>query len=235
MVGHTFLFSPAVECIAELVRAGRVGRVHFATSSRFNLLRGDVNVIWDLAPHDISIVMHLLDEAPYRVQAVASSSLRDGVPDVALLTLSFPSGAIASVNLSWLVPRKVRETILIGDKGMVVFDDTQVEAQVKLYERGPAMPESQNYGEHQLTHRYGDIVAPRVAPSEPLRCELFHFLDAVRTGCRPRSDGWFASGVIRALEAADRSWRNGGIPFDSSEAVDLTGRVAPSSAGTVPA
>jgi predicted dehydrogenase len=214
MVGHTFLFSPRVEVLTSSVRQGRIGTVNYVTTSRLNLglYRSDTNVIWDLAPHDFSIVFHVLDEYPALVQTMAQSSDRTNVPDVAFINLSFPSGAIASVTVSWRAPRKVRNTVVVGDRGMIVYDDTQPDEPVKLYDRGVVRPESASFGENQLTYRYGDTVSPHVSAQEPLLLELRHFLECIEHDEESRSDGWFGLEVVRALEAADRSWRLDGAP-----------------------
>ena len=214
MVGHTFLFSPRVQRVAESIHSGKIGRVHYATSSRLNLglHRRDANVIWDLAPHDFSIAFHLLREFPVSAQTAARSLARDGLPDVAFVNLEFPSGALAAVAVSWVAPRKVRSTVVVGEKGMIVYDDTQPDEPVKIYDRGVETVESSNFGEHQLTYRFGDTLSPHVASHEPLSLEIEHFLSCAQAGTQCLSDGWFGLEVVRALDAADRSWRAGGQP-----------------------
>ncbi|MEA2685907.1 MAG: hypothetical protein QOE93_1102 [Actinomycetota bacterium] len=216
MVGHTFLFSPRVEALTQAVWAGRIGQVQYVNTARLNLglFRDDINVIWDLAPHDFSIVFHVLDELPVTVQTMARSSVRQGIPDVAFINLSFPSGAIASVAVSWRAPRKVRNTMVVGDQGMVVYDDTQPDEPVKIYDRGVVAQESSSFGEHQLTYRYGDTVSPHVSAQEPLLVQLRHFLASIDGGGACLSDGWFGLEVVRALEAAESSWRHGGHPVE---------------------
>ncbi len=213
MVGHTFLFSPRVEVLTDSVRNGRVGSVHYVTTSRLNLglYQEDINVIWDLAPHDFSILFHVLQEFPVSVQTMARSSRR-GVPDVAFMHLEFPSGVIASATVSWRAPRKVRNTVVVGDEGMIVYDDTQPDEPIKLYDRGVVGLESASFGEHQLTYRFGDTVSPHVSVVEPLAVQLHHFLSCVGSGDDCRSDGTFGLEVVRALESADRSWQQGGVP-----------------------
>ncbi|HEX2047693.1 MAG TPA: Gfo/Idh/MocA family oxidoreductase [Acidimicrobiales bacterium] len=214
MVGHTFLFSPRVDVLTGAVKSGRVGNVHYVTTSRLNLglYQDDINVIWDLAPHDFSIVFHVLQEFPVMVQTMARSSRRGGVPDVAFMHLAFPSGAIASTTVSWRAPRKVRNTVVVGDEGMIVYDDTQPDEPIKLYDRGVVGLESSSFGEHQLTYRFGDTVSPHVAAVEPLSVQLRHFLSCVEDGGDCISDGTFGLEVVKALECADRSWQLGGIP-----------------------
>lgn len=219
MVGHTFLFSPRVERIAEYLDKGEMGQVHYVLSSRLNLglHRSDANVIWDLAPHDFSIIFHLLKEMPVLAQTMAHSVVRPGIPDVAFINLTFPSAAIAQVTVSWLAPRKERQTVLVGQHNMTVYDDTNADEPIKVYDKGVVVPESPDFGENQLTYRYGNVVAPHVPAHEPLARELTHFLDCV-DGAHPcRSNGWFGVQVVRALEAADQSWRRGGVPVEIEE------------------
>jgi predicted dehydrogenase len=198
------------------LNSGRIGALHYVTTSRLNLglYRSDINVIWDLAPHDFSIVFHLLQEFPVQVQTSARSSVPAGTADVAFMNLVFPSGVIASVMVSWRAPRKVRNTMLVGDMGMVVYDDTNPDEPVKLYDRGVAATDSASFGENQLTYRYGDTVAPYVSPHEPLMLELAHFINCCTTGEPCRSDAWFGLEVVRALEAADASWRRGSVAVE---------------------
>jgi predicted dehydrogenase len=213
MVGHTFLFSPRVEVLAAAVKGGHVGNVHYVTTSRLNLglYQEDINVIWDLAPHDFSIVFHVLQEFPVVVQTMARSSRR-GVPDVAFMHLEFPSGVIASASVSWRAPRKVRNTVVVGDQGMIVYDDTQPDEPIKMYDRGVVGLESASFGEHQLTYRFGDTVSPHVSAVEPLSVQLRHFLTCIQNGENCTSGGGFGLQVVRALESADRSWQLGGVP-----------------------
>lgn len=216
MVGHTFLFSPRVRWIADRLAGGGIGRVHYLTSSRLNLgqHRSDANVIWDLAPHDFSIILHLLGELPLTVQTSARSVVRSRLPEVAFIDLTFPSGVIASVAVSWLAPRKVRNMVIVGDESMVVYDDTEPDEPVKVYDKGVQIEESADFGTHQLTYRYGDTVAPHIPVHEPLTEQLGHFVRCIASGERPLSDGWFGVNVVAALEAADRSWHDNGRPAE---------------------
>lgn len=212
MVGHTFLFSPRVARIEEYLRDGQLGDVHYVTSSRLNLglYRNDVNVIWDLAAHDFSILFHLLGEFPEAVQTAARSSVRADVPETAFVNLTFGSGVIASVAVSWRAPRKVRSTVIVGDDRMIAYDDTNNDEPVKIFDKGIIVPDSADFAENQLTYRYGDTLAPHIPASEPLTLQIAEFLDVIRTGVIARSDGAFGLRVVEALEAADRSWRQGG-------------------------
>ena len=228
MVGHTFLFSPRVERIAAHLATGETGRIHYVTSERLNLgrHRSDVDVIWDLAPHDFSIIFHLLGEFPVSVQTTGKSVWRAGFPDVAFLNLTFPSGTIASVSVSWLAPRKIRSTLLVGENQMIVYDDTNADEPIKIFDKGVVRTEAATFAANQLTYRYGDTVAPYVGVDEPLSQELAHFLGWCADARPPLSDGWFGLEVVRALEAADRSWQDGNVPVDVA-AIDLDGLSKP--------
>jgi predicted dehydrogenase len=211
MVGHTFLFSPRIDVIRRYIEEGTLGPIHYVTSSRFALgpYRSDVNVIWDLAPHDISILCSLLGEFPDVVRTSGRSITRPGSPDVAFLSLEFPSAVVAEVSVSWLAPRKVRNTIIVGDSRMLVYDDMDADEPIKLHDKRFVLPEGDSFGEHQLTYRTGDTVAPYVSASEPLANQLKHFAECI-AGASCRSDGWFGAGIVEVLEAADRSYHLGG-------------------------
>jgi predicted dehydrogenase len=216
MVGHTFLFSPRVDVLTSAVRNGQIGDVHYITTSRLNLglYQADINVIWDLAPHDFSILFHVLGEFPVAIQTMARSSRR-GVPDVAFMHLAFPSGTIASATVSWRAPRKVRNTVVVGDQGMIVYDDTQPDEPIKFCDRGVVGLESASFGENQLTYRFGDTISPHVSAVEPLAVQLRHFMSCIDDGTNCLSDGAFGLEVVRALECADRSWQLGGVPVST--------------------
>lgn len=213
MVGHTFLFSPRLELIHRYVADGTLGPIHYATMARFALgpYRSDVNVIWDLAPHDFSILCHLLGEFPTTVRTSGRSITRPGSPDVAFMTLQFPSDVVAEVSVSWLAPRKVRSTIIVGESRMLVYDDMDADEPIKVHDKRFVLPEGDGFGAHQLTYRTGDTIAPYVSAQEPLSNQLRHFTECI-DGAPCRSDGWFGVGIVEALEAADGSYRNGGSP-----------------------
>ena len=215
MVGHTFLFSPRLDVIRGYIEAGTLGPIHYVTMSRFALgpYRSDVNVIWDLAPHDVSILCYLLGEFPVTVRTSGRSITRPGSPDVAFMTMEFPSEVVAEISVSWLAPRKVRNTIIVGDTRMLVYDDMDADEPIKLHDKRFVLPEGDSFGAHQLTYRTGDTVAPYVSADEPLANQLQHFAECIR-GAACRSDGWFGAGVVEVLESADRSYRKGGAPVD---------------------
>jgi len=211
MVGHTFLYSPAVQLVADLVRRGELGELLYAQSSRVNLgiHRSDVSVIWDLGPHDLSILLDWVGEVPTRVSAFGRSSIDNSPTDVAFIDLSFPSGFVANLHLSWLAPRKVRRTTLVGRDKMLIYEDTNSEEPVKIYDMGLAVPDPTSFGENRLIYRTGDIRSPRVEMWEPLRAELADFLDRVSRADIPGPAEETAVDVVRTLEAAEVSLQAG--------------------------
>ena len=214
MVGHTFLFSPRLERIRSYIDDGTLGSVQYATLSRLALgpYRSDVNVIWDLAPHDFSILCYLLDEFPNVVQTSGRSITGRGSLDVAFMSLQFPSGVVAEVSVSWLAPRKVRNTIIVGESKMLVYDDMDADEPIKVHDKSFVLPEGDSFGAHQLTYRTGDTVAPYVSAQEPLARQLNHFIECIEGTTTCRSDGRFGSCIVEALEAADGSYLRGGLP-----------------------
>lgn len=209
MVGHTFEFSPPVVKTKELIDSGELGDVYYISSSRVNLglHQPDLSVIWDLAPHDFSILFNWLDEEPTRVSAFGRSCVGNSVPDVAFVNLSFGSGAVAQAQLSWLSPIKLRRTIVVGSKKMLMYDDTESVEKVKLFDHGVSIPSPNSFGEFQLSYRTGDIVSPHLDNAEPLNVEAKHFLECVASGKRPQTDGLSGLRVVRALERAEASLR----------------------------
>jgi len=216
MPGHTFIYSPAVNAIRDLIRNGIVGDVHFITSSRMNLGKyNDGGVVRDLAPHDLSILLYWLEQPIVEVAASGSSVLRQGVSETAFMTLTFASGQTANVQISWLAPRKVRQMIVVGSQRMVQYDDTASDEPVRIYDRGMDMlpPTPANFGEHQLIYRTGDVVIPRVEPQEPLRLELEDFAHSIRTGEEPRSNLALGIEIVAAVEFVQASMRGAGMPL----------------------
>ena len=209
MVGHTFVYHPAVVEVKRILAADGVGRVHYIDSQRVNLglHQFDVNVLWDLGPHDVSIMLYWLDEEPSWVQASGGCFVQRDIEDVVFLMLGFPSGAIAHAHLSWLAPSKLRTMTVIGSRKMVLYDDVQAVEKVKVYDQGV---DKLSGDELRRSYRAGDIHSPRVAVTEPLQLEMRHFIECVRDGTRPRSDGEAGLRVVRVLEAGMRSLRSGG-------------------------
>jgi predicted dehydrogenase len=213
MPGHTFVYSPPVNKIRQMIREDAIGEVYFVTSSRLNLGKYQPDgVVCDLAPHDLSILLYWLDQRVVEVSASARSVFKDGVPEVAFITFTFESGATANIQLSWLAPRKVREMVVVGSRRMVHYDDTGADESVRVYDRGMDFVTPENFGEHQLAYRSGDIVIPRIEAAEPLSLELEDFARAIRTGSRPRSHAELGLRVVAAVEAAEESLRRHGQP-----------------------
>jgi predicted dehydrogenase len=206
MPGHTFLYSPPVDAIRELIVSGELGEIYFISTSRVNLglHQADVSVAWDLGPHDFSILRYWLEESPLHVAAMTRSCIIPGTPDVAFINLQFPSGAIAHVELSWLAPSKLRRTTVVGSRKMVVYDDTSNEP-VRVFDSGVIPPNPESFGEYRLTYRTGDIVSPHIGAAEPLFLELQDFAEAIRTGDAPRSSAVLGLDVVRTIEAVDDS------------------------------
>lgn len=209
MVGHTFVYNPAVVVVKGILESGGIGDVHYLDSQRVNLglHQFDINVLWDLGPHDVSIALYWLDEEPEWVQCTGACFVQPNIEDVVFLMIGFPSGAIAHAHLSWLAPSKLRTTIVIGSKKMVVYDDNQAVEKVKVYDQGVDKLESD---ELRRSYRAGDIHSPRIPMTEALQVEMRHFIECVRDGKKPRSDGEAGLMVVRVLELAMRSLRSGG-------------------------
>ena len=213
MVGHTFVFSPPVRKVKELIDAGLVGPIYYVETTRVNLglFQKDVSVLWDLGPHDVSILIYWLGEVPIQVSARGRSYLGEALEDVAFLTLEFPSGILAQVQLSWLAPSKLRRTSIVGRQRMIVYDDLEPVEKVKIFDRGvDRQPAS--FGEFQLTYRSGDVLSPRLDTTEPLYIECAHFLECIRTGRTPDTSPRSGVDVVRVIQAAERSLRLGGAP-----------------------
>jgi predicted dehydrogenase len=210
-VGHTFLYSPPVNMIRSLVERGELGDVYFISTSRVNLglHQSDASVVWDLGPHDFSILRYWLGETPTHVSALSRSCIIPGTPDVAFISLEFGSGIVAQVELAWLAPSKLRRTTIVGSDKMVVYDDTSNEP-VRIFDSGVAVPDPESFGEYRLTYRTGDIVSPRVEATEPLLEEMRDFCTAIVSGAEPRSSGTIGLEVVRVIEAVDASLRLGG-------------------------
>lgn len=214
MVGHTFEYSPPVLKIRDLIQKGELGKVFFVSSMRVNLglHQKDVSVIWDLAPHDFSILFSWLDERPTMISATGKDYVQNGVCDVAFITVEFGSGVIAHLEVSWLAPSKLRRTTIVGSKKMAVYDDTEAYEKVKIFDRGVDLRPPETFGEFQLSYRTGDILSPRLEQHEPLAVETAEFLRAIDQGVRPRTDGRSGLRVVEALAAAQHSMEEGGIP-----------------------
>lgn len=207
MVGHTFLYSPPVLKIKQILNSKELGDIRFITSTRVNLglHQKDVSVIWDLAPHDFSMLFYWLDEEPNFVEAFGHDYVLKGIPDVAFVNLGFPSGATANVQVAWLAPSKLRKTVIVGSRKMLIYDDTEPYEKIKIFDKGVDILEPETFGEYQLSYRTGDIVSPQIDSFEPLHSEMEEFLRCVETGATPRTSGRSGMGVVKALETADLS------------------------------
>ena len=206
MPGHTFLYSPPVVLIKDLIDRGDLGEIYFVSSSRVNLglHQADVSVVWDLGPHDVSILRYWFGESPSTVSAMSRSCVIPGTPDVAFVNMQYASGTIAQIELAWLAPSKLRRTAVVGSERMVVYDDTSSEP-VRVFNSGASLPDPESFGEYQLSYRTGDIVSPRVDPVEPLFLQMEDFCRAVREGGQPRSSATIGCDVVEVVEAIDRS------------------------------
>jgi predicted dehydrogenase len=206
MPGHTFLYSPPVNRIRDLIADEELGDVYFISTSRVNLglHQSDVSVAWDLGPHDFSILRYWLNETPSHVTALARGYAIPTTPDVAFINLEFASGTIAHAELSWLAPSKLRRTTIVGSRKMVVYDDTSNEP-LRVFDSGVALRDPETFGEYRLTYRTGDIVSPHIEPAEPIFLELEDFCAAVRSGSTPRSSKELGLDVVRMIEAVDSS------------------------------
>jgi predicted dehydrogenase len=212
MAGHTFVYSPPVVKIKELIDSGALGDVHYLSFSRVNLglYNKDVDVVWDLAVHDVSILLYWLGEMPERACSFGRCCVQRAKRDVANLWYQFSSGRVAWCEVSWLSPQKMRRTCIVGSERMVVYDDTEPSEKVRVYDKGVSLRRPENFGEFQLSYRMGDMVAPHLSNAEPLLIEVDHFLDCIEAGKQPRTDGRFGEDVVRAIEmATDIGWRAG--------------------------
>ena len=204
MVGHLLEYHPGLEMLGDMAAAGELGDIHYIYGNRLNLgkLRAEENALWSLGAHDVSVLLRLAGEEPYECTAVGESYMREGVEDVVFCFMRFPSGLAAHLHLSWLDPHKERRFTVVGSKKMATFDDMEVERKLSIYDKG-FDEDFSSYGEYIA--RSGDITSPRVPNEEPLRIECRHFLECVREGRTPRSDGASGLRVVRVLEELQRS------------------------------
>jgi predicted dehydrogenase len=211
MCGHTFLHSPPVQYVKAMLDRGELGELYFISSSRVNLglHQRDVSVIWDLGPHDFSIVLNWLGEMPASVRAVGRAAIVPGIPDVAFVTLTYPDGLLVNIELSWLSPSKLRRTVLVGSKKMVVYEDGALEP-IRVYDSGVVYRDPETFGEYHLSYRTGDIVSPRLRTNEPLAEQMDQFVTAARDSQRLPDETRLARDVVVLLEAAEKSLVEGG-------------------------
>jgi predicted dehydrogenase len=218
MVGHTYQYHPAVDYLKDLISRGELGQIYGIDSDRLNLglYRPDVNVIWDLAPHDISIMLMLLNEDPISVSARGTHHVDANTYDVAYVEILFTSGIMGHVHVSWLHPRKIRQITIVGSQKMAIYDDVSETEKIHIYDKGLTISNNghgnghNNFSAWPPQYRYGNIVIPFVSNAEPLKVECSHFIKCILKGTRPKSDGWMGLKVTSVLEAADRSLANDG-------------------------
>ena len=214
MVGHTFEYNSAVRTLKEMIDSGELGDIHYidAVRASLGLFHPSMNVIWDLAPHDISIMLHLLGASPYSVSTRGIACVQQTVEDIAYMTMMFPNNVLTHIRMSWLDPCKTRRITVVGSKKMVVYDDVEAQEKLKVYDKGvKAIRRTDTYGEFHFAYHYGNIVSPFVRFEEPLRVECLHFAECIREGKRPLTDGYNGLRVVEIIEAAQRSLKNGGV------------------------
>ncbi|HWF91636.1 MAG TPA: Gfo/Idh/MocA family oxidoreductase [Terriglobales bacterium] len=211
MVDHTFLFTGAVKKIGELLDDGSLGKIYYYDSTRVNLglFQHDVNVVWDLAPHDLSIIDHLIQERPEAMVATGETHLNSH-EDVAYITIYFPNKIIAHINVNWLSPVKVRTTLIGGEKKMLVWDDTEPDEKIRIYDKGVNITSREGLYNLLVNYRSGDMWAPKLDRSEALKRELTYFMDCISSGKDPHNDGKAGMRVVKMLEAATESLKNRG-------------------------
>ena len=213
MVGHTFEYTAAVNKIKDIVESGELGKILYVSCTRVNLglFQPDINVVWDLAPHDISIIIYILGETPISVNSQGKAHFKPNIEDVATTTLNFKNGLIAFIHNSWLDPNKIRRTTVVGTRRMLVYDDIEPQEKIKIFDKGVDVPPYYDtYAEFQFSYRYGDIHSPRIEDYEPLKKECEHFLGCIQRRACPLSDGYSGLRVVSILEAANKSLRLSG-------------------------
>jgi predicted dehydrogenase len=216
MVGHLLIYHPAVDFLKEYVGSGELGDILYIYSHRLNLgrLRHDENCLWSLAPHDISLMLYLLESEPVSVVASGASYLRDGLEDIVFCSMKFPGGQIGNCHVSWLDPHKIRKFTIVGTEKMVVFDDMSTDEKIKIFDKRVYRPGGMlEYGKELYLH-VGEESVPAIDMREPLRLECEHFIDCVRDGRQPRSDGAQGLQVLKVLTAASASLEAGGVPME---------------------
>jgi predicted dehydrogenase len=218
-VGHTFIYNSAVKEVKKYIDSGSLGSVYYIYSHRLNLgkVRDDVDVMWNLAPHDISIMSYLLGSEPRSVSARGFCYLRKDIADVAFITIEYKNGVSAHIHVSWLDPNKVRRVTIVGSKKMVVYDDVSEDSKIMIYDKGidkehinADLGKYDNYETFLFKHRSGDILIPKINFEEPLRAEVKSFVDCVKTRKKPATDGNSGLEVVKVLEAASKSLKDGG-------------------------
>jgi predicted dehydrogenase len=216
MVGHIMVYHTATLYLKKMIESGELGEVYYMYASRVNLgkVRSIENAWWSFAPHDISIILYLLEKTPVRVTATGASYLQDSIEDVVFTTLHFADGRMAHIHVSWLDPQKDRKMTVVGSKKMVVFDDTEAAEKIRIFDKGADKKQDYDTYADYLTLRTGDIVIPKIPGGEPLADECRHFLECVESRERPRSDGREGLRTLKVLRAAQESMEKGGAPIE---------------------
>jgi predicted dehydrogenase len=217
MVGHTFLYSAAVHKIAQIIATGDIGDIRYINARRLNLglFQKDINVAWDLAPHDISIILHILGESPVTVNCQGNAHVTRGIEDVTNMSLTFSKQRFATIQSSWLEPRKVREMTIVGTRRMIIYDDLQPSEKIRVYDvRVERPPHYDTFAEFHYSYHYGDSYIPYLRQEEPLKSECAHFLDCIQSGAVPMTSGRYGAELVRILEASSESLRNNGAPVE---------------------
>jgi predicted dehydrogenase len=232
MVGHTFLYSAPVRKIVEIVQAGDIGEIRYINSRRLNLglFQRDINVAWDLAPHDISIILHVLGEMPLTVNCQGNAHVTQGIEDVTNISLSFRQKRFATIQSSCLEPRKIREMTIVGTRRMIVYDDLQTHEKIRIYDvRVERPPHYDTFADFHYSYHYGDSYIPHLQQEEPLKAECQHFLDCIENGAKPLTSGREGLELVRILEAASSSLKSYGAPvtFSPSLEAPLTSQRTP--------
>ena len=213
MIGHTFIYSSPVRKIKEIIRNGDLGDIMYIGSRRLNLglYQKDINVTWDLAPHEISIILYVLDDDPTHVNCQGKAHINKDIEDITNMTIDFKNGGFATIQSSWLDPNKVRETKFVGTKRMLVYDDVEPNEKIRVYDkRVETPPHYDTFAEFQYSYHYGDMYSPYLNQVEPLKVECQHFLDCIKSGLKPDSCGKEGLKVVQILEASSKSLLNGG-------------------------
>ncbi len=212
MVDHTFIYTGAVRKIKEIIKKGELGEIYYFDSVRVNLglFQHDINVLWDLAPHDLSIMDYLLDKEPIFVSAIGASHSESKFEDIAYLTVEYPNNLLAHISVSWIAPAKIRMTLIGGSKKMIVYNDVEPSEKVKVYDKGVGITvdNSEERYKIQVDYRIGDMYAPKLEQSEALKTECNHFLDCIQNNTPPLTDGKAGLRVVKILESAQHSLSN---------------------------
>lgn len=227
MVGHTFEYNPAVRMLKEMIDSGELGDIYYVDAVRasLGLFQTRANVLWDLAPHDISILRHILDADPLDVSVRGSACVQEGIEDITYTTLTFPNNILAHIRTSWLDPLKTRRVTVVGSKKMVVYDDVESQEKIKVYDKSvKAIRRTDTFGEFHFAYHYGNAVSPYIRFEEPLRLQCKHFLHCIREGETPLTDGVNGMKVVQVLEAATESLQNHGqvIPIKPKQSTIYT-------------